>query len=87
MTAKTRCLIRHALFLAVAGSLALPLAAQDPPVHHNPFHDPENPSYEQLQKAEDGLAGFPVDKRGMPDWMKMLNEGLINPRAELRGTG
>jgi c(7)-type cytochrome triheme protein len=76
--------------LAVGGGLALlagVLPAQDEPVHHNPFHDPESPAYDQLQKGADGLAGYPVDKRGMPDWMKMITEGLIKPRANLKGDG
>jgi c(7)-type cytochrome triheme protein len=79
-------LARSGLFALLAALAGVP-AAQEEPVHHNPFHDPESPAYEQLQQGAEGLAGFPVDKRGMPDWMKMLNEGLIKPRATLRGDG
>lgn len=79
-------LVRPGLLLLLAALTGAP-AAQDEPAHHNPFHDPDNEAYEQLQKGADGLAGFPVDKRGMPDWMKMLNEGLIKPRATVRGEG
>lgn len=81
------------LLLALASFLAgvVPgrLAAQDdpPPVHHDPFHDRANPAYETLQKAEAALAGFPADPKGLPDWMKMLEQGLIQPRAELTGPG
>lgn len=74
----------------LAGTAAsIPLAgAQDPPpVHHNPFHDPDSPAMAALQKPADGLSDFPTDPKGLPDWMKMIDQGLIQPRADLKGTG
>lgn len=82
--------------MLVLGGPTGPLVAQEEareaardatPVHHNPFHDPESPALATLQKAEEGLAGFPTDPKGLPDWMRMINEGLIQPRADLKGSG
>jgi c(7)-type cytochrome triheme protein len=52
----------------------------------NQYYDPANPDFSRLQKANESLAGFPLDKKGMVDWMKALNDGLIQPRANLPGT-
>lgn len=49
------------------------------------FYDPTNPDYPKLQKASEALARFPLDKRGLVDWMKALRNGAITPRADLTG--
>lgn len=51
------------------------------------FYDLNNPAYEQLQKANQSLAGMPVDRAGFADWMRMLNERRIAPRASVSGDG
>lgn len=73
------------------GGAAAPLrvvAAQEAaPAHANPFHDPDNPDYATLQDPAAALAGYPTDPTGLSDWMKMLDQGLIQPRADLKGSG
>jgi c(7)-type cytochrome triheme protein len=48
------------------------------------FYDPDNPDLHLLQKANQALAGFPLDGKGFVDWMRALREGLIQPRASLK---
>lgn len=52
----------------------------------NKFYDTGNPDYKKLQKANESLAGFPLDKTGYVDWMKALRSGTIKPRADLNST-
>lgn len=49
------------------------------------FYDPANPSYDQLQRPAESLAGLPTDVRGTVDWMHALRTGQIQPRAALSG--
>lgn len=51
----------------------------------NRFYDPANPAFGALQKANEALAGFPVDRQGNVDWMAALARGRIKPLADLRG--
>lgn len=51
------------------------------------FYDESNPGFAALQKANQALAGFPVDKTGKVDWMQALSSGRIQPRADLLGQG
>jgi c(7)-type cytochrome triheme protein len=48
------------------------------------FYDSDNPDYANLQKANQALAGFPLDGKGFVDWMRALREGLIKPRHSLK---
>lgn len=50
------------------------------------YYDPANPVFHQLQKANQSLAGLPLDRAGYIDWMRLLNDGQITPRADLRGS-
>jgi c(7)-type cytochrome triheme protein len=50
------------------------------------YYDPANPAYATLQKANQALAGFPLDATGKVDWMQALRSGLIQPRQDLNGT-
>jgi c(7)-type cytochrome triheme protein len=52
-------------------------------LEQNKFYDRNNPDYQKLQKANESLAGFPLDKRGYVDWMKAIRSGTITPRADL----
>lgn len=67
-----------------------PKPAQVRPAEHAPgqdlYYDPANPAFAQLQKADEALAGFPVDNYGKVDWMAALRAGLITPRANVDGT-
>ena len=49
------------------------------------YYDPANPDYHRLQKANESLAGFKLDKKQYVNWMDVLREKLINPRADLTG--
>ena len=49
----------------------------------NRFYDASNPDHQKLQKANEALAGFPVDKKGYVDWMKAKKSGIITPRSGL----
>ncbi len=50
------------------------------------IHDPENPAINALQNPEESLKNFPKDSRGEVDWVKVLGDGLINPRNSLSGS-
>jgi c(7)-type cytochrome triheme protein len=45
------------------------------------FYDASGPGLPRLQKANEALAGFPVDRAGFVDWVAALGEKLIAPRA------
>lgn len=49
------------------------------------YYDESNSDFASLQKANQALAGFPVDRTGKVDWMELLRSGRIQPRASLRG--
>jgi c(7)-type cytochrome triheme protein len=49
------------------------------------IHDPKNPAIHSLQEPADAMGSFPIDRRGLVDWVKALDLGLINPRADLQG--
>jgi c(7)-type cytochrome triheme protein len=64
---------------------ALPEApTDDTPV---PVHDPANPDDAKLQQPKEAFSALPADARGRPDWVRALREGLIQPRASVRGDG
>ncbi len=48
-------------------------------------HDPANPDRDRLQTIGEATRHLPYDANGFPDWMRALREGLINPRADLKG--
>ena len=52
----------------------------------NRFYARDNPSYDLLQKANDALAGFPVDPEGQVDWVAALRRGMIEPRSGISAT-
>jgi len=49
------------------------------------IHDPTNDAIHALQEPGDAMAAFPYDRRGGIDWVKALDLGIINPRADLQG--
>lgn len=51
----------------------------------NRYYDLANPDFRALQKANEALTGFPVDRQGNVDWMAALANGRIKPLADLRG--
>ncbi len=55
------------------------------PLATDGIHDPENPAITSLQDPKDAMGKFPMDRRGNVDWVKSLDQGLINPRQSLKG--
>ena len=51
----------------------------------NVFYDKSNDAYDILQKANESLADFPVNRVGEVDWMMALNQNLIDPRISMTG--
>lgn len=49
------------------------------------IHDPNNPAITSLQEPADAMSAFPLDRRGSVDWVKALDLGIIEPRADIRG--
>ena len=50
------------------------------------IHDPANAAIKALQEPAEAMVAFPYDRRGGVNWVKALNLGIINPRADLTGT-
>lgn len=49
------------------------------------LHDPDNAEARLLQKLDDAIPRSQRDKTGRPDWVRMLGNGMIKPRASLDG--
>ena len=56
-------------------------------VEDDGIHDPTNVTVKYLQEPYDAMATFPRDNMGIIDWVKTLEEGLIDPRKSLDGKG
>ena len=53
----------------------------------DPIHDPASPAYRSLQKPSEALRDMPLDRAGRVNWVQALQQGLVAPRADLRGPG
>lgn len=51
----------------------------------SPLLDPDNPDVTRLQTIGEATRHMPYDANRFPDWMKALKEGLIKPRASVKG--
>lgn len=49
------------------------------------IHDKSNSAIKALQDPVEAMSSFPYDRRGGIDWVKALELGVINPRADLKG--
>jgi c(7)-type cytochrome triheme protein len=49
------------------------------------YHDTDNNAIAVLQSPTEAMADFPRDRRNEVDWVKTLDQGLIEPRADLKG--
>ena len=56
-------------------------------VEDDGIHDPSNITVKYLQQPYDAMAAFPRDSAGIVDWVKVLDQGLIDPRKSVDGTG
>ncbi|MBF0379728.1 MAG: hypothetical protein HQL69_01845 [Magnetococcales bacterium] len=59
--------------------------ADTPDLHNDGIHDPDNPGIEFLQNPAQSLSSIPLGRWGEVDWMRALNEKIINPRADISG--
>ncbi|RMH23004.1 MAG: hypothetical protein D6698_00255 [Gammaproteobacteria bacterium] len=55
------------------------------PVGEDGIHDPAVGSMNILQEPSQAMKGFPRDRSGVIDWVKVLDQGLINPRMTKDG--
>lgn len=49
------------------------------------LHDHNNAAIKTLQDPTEAMSSFPYDRRGGIDWVKALDLGIIEPRADLKG--
>lgn len=49
------------------------------------IHDPKNKAISALQEPAEAMSAFPLDRRGGVDWVKALDLGIIEPRADILG--
>ncbi len=56
-------------------------------VEDDGIHDPANVNVKYLQQPYDAMSAFPRDKAGIVNWVQVLDQGLIDPRASVDGTG
>ncbi len=49
------------------------------------IHDPKNAAISALQEPAEAMSAFPLDRRGGVDWVKTIDLGIIEPRADILG--
>ena len=65
--------------------LSIPKITGSVPPRDDDYHDTENNAIVVLQSPTKAMADFPRDRRQEVDWVKTLEQGLIEPRADLKG--
>lgn len=55
------------------------------PIAEDGIHDPTDEDIEKLQPPAEAMLHFPRDARGVVNWVKTLDQGLINPRTGVTG--
>lgn len=55
------------------------------PVAEDGIHDPTNSAVKIFQEPVESMADFPRDAAGVIDWVKVLNDGYIDPRQSKLG--
>ncbi len=55
------------------------------PVAEDGIHDPTNDAVEVFQNPYEAMLEFPRDNVGIVNWIETINQGLINPRADING--
>ncbi len=78
-----------AVLLAMVG-LVSPAQAESriyvtKPLKEDGIHDPTNEAIRILQEPGEAMVDFPMDKNGLIDWVKAIQEGYVNPRKSLDG--
>lgn len=65
--------------------LSIPKVTGSVPPRDDEYHDTDNNAIVTLQSPTLAMAKFPRDRRKEVDWVKTLDEGFIEPRANLTG--
>jgi c(7)-type cytochrome triheme protein len=66
-------------------SLSIPTEGASESPRNDGIHDTQANSIAVLQDPTKALANFPRDRRNQVDWVAALDQGLIDPRADLLG--
>ena len=67
--------------------LSIPQEGASESPRNDGIHDTQDNAIATLQDPTRALAEFPRDRRNQVDWVAALDQGLINPRADLLGEG
>jgi len=65
--------------------LSIPKITGSVPPRDDSYHDTDNNAIVVLQSPTEAMASFPRDRRKEVDWVKTLDRGFIDPRADLKG--
>jgi len=65
--------------------LSIPKITGSVPPRDDSYHDTHNDAIVVLQSPTEAMAKFPRDRREEVDWVKTLDQGLIDPRVNLKG--
>jgi len=65
--------------------LSIPKIEASVSPRNDEIHDTINNAIDVLQDPTKAMANFPRDRRFQVDWVETLNQGLIEPRADLQG--
>lgn len=65
--------------------LSIPKVTGSVPPRDDSYHDTDNNAIVVLQSPTEAMAKFPRDRRKEVDWVKTLDSGFIEPRADLKG--
>ncbi len=75
-----------AVLTAVIASAAVAETYQSAKLAEDGIHDPTNESVQNImQEPGEAMVDFPMDRLGMINWVKAMDEGFINPRKSLSG--
>ena len=55
------------------------------PLSEDGIHDPEGQELKSLQEPQVAMKDFPADRRGMVNWAKAIDQGIIDPRMSRTG--
>ena len=74
--------------LVIGGKqLSIPKATGSVSPRNDEYHDTDNNAIVVLQSPTKAMMDFPRDRRNEVDWVKTLDGGYIEPRADLNGKG
>lgn len=65
--------------------LSIPKITGSVAPRNDEYHDTQNNAIVVLQSPSQAMADFPRDRRNEVNWVQALDQGFINPRADLQG--